>query len=131
MLVVILITARSCGGRWVGRASAEVPMSEWHKSACILCAVNCGIEISLDGRRFDRIRGDKAHPNSAGYTCNKALRLDHYQNSGERITTPRRRRPDGTFEEIDWDTAITEIAARLSAVRDAHGGDKIFFYGGG
>ena len=28
-------------------------------------------------------------------------------------TTPLRRRPDGTFEAIDWDTAIREVAARL------------------
>jgi anaerobic selenocysteine-containing dehydrogenase len=119
MLVVILILAR--GGQ----------MGEWHKSACILCACNCGIEISLDGRRFDRIRGDKAHPNSAGYTCNKALRLDHYQNSGQRLTSPLRRRADGTFEEIGWDTAISEIAAGLARVRDTRGGDKIFYYGGG
>jgi anaerobic selenocysteine-containing dehydrogenase len=106
-------------------------MGEWHRSACILCACNCGIEISLDGQRFDRIRGDKAHPNSAGYTCNKALRLDHYQNSGQRLTSPLRRRGDGTFEEIGWDTAISEIAAGLARVRDTHGGDKIFYYGGG
>ncbi|HEV2780126.1 MAG TPA: molybdopterin-dependent oxidoreductase [Actinophytocola sp.] len=59
------------------------------------------------------------------------MRLDHYQNGGHRLTTPLRRKPDGTFEEIDWDTAIAEVAARLAAVRDAYGGDKIFFYGGG
>ena len=100
-------------------------------SACILCECNCGIEINLDGRRFKRIRGDKQHPASEGYTCEKAMRLDHYQNSGDRLTSPLRRRDDGTFEEIDWDTAINEIAARLAAVRDTHGGDKIFFYGGG
>lgn len=106
-------------------------MDERHKTACILCACNCGIEITLDGRRFDRISGDKQHPNSAGYTCSKALRLDHYQNGGHRLTTPLRRRADGTFEEIDWDTAITEIAGILADVRDTHGGDKIFYYGGG
>jgi anaerobic selenocysteine-containing dehydrogenase len=39
--------------------------------------------------------------------------------------------PDGSFEEIDWDTAIREVAARFAAVRDAHGGDSIFYYGGG
>src|SRR5436190_223829 len=42
---------------------------EWHQTACILCSVNCGIEVRLDGRRFARIRGDKAHPTSRGYTC--------------------------------------------------------------
>ena len=48
-----------------------------------------------------------------------------------RLTSPMRRRSDGTYEQIDWDTAITEIADGLAAIRDAHGGDKIFYYGGG
>lgn len=103
----------------------------WHQTACILCSINCGIEVRLDGRRFERIRGDKAHPASQGYTCEKALRLDHYQNGGRRLTSPLRRRPDGTFEEIDWDTAIREVAQRFKAVRDAYGGDTILYYGGG
>ena len=73
----------------------------WRPSACILCECNCGIEIKLgaDGRGFERIRGDKAHPASQGYTCNKALRLDHYQNGrNDRVTRPLRRRSDGSFE---------------------------------
>lgn len=110
--------------------TAAPAAEEWHPSACILCECNCGIQIRLDGRRLARIRGDERHPSSAGYTCEKALRLDHYQNGG-RLTSPLRRRPDGTHEEIDWDTAIAEIAARLAAIRDQHGGDRIFFYGGG
>lgn len=109
----------------------------WHQTACILCECNCGIEVRLGeqlgtSRRFERIRGDKAHPASQGYTCEKALRLDHYQNGDNaRVTSPLRKRPDGTFEEIDWDTAIREVAARLGAVRDAHGGETILYYGGG
>ncbi|MFI5396163.1 MAG: molybdopterin-dependent oxidoreductase [Candidatus Binatia bacterium] len=107
---------------------------EWLQTACILCECNCGIEVQLGGpdeRRFARIRGDRAHPASQGYTCNKALRLDHYQNGPDRVTTPLRRRPDGTFEEIDWNTAIHEVAARLAAVRDTHGGETILYFGGG
>jgi anaerobic selenocysteine-containing dehydrogenase len=104
---------------------------EWQQTACILCECNCGIEVELEGRHFARIRGDKAHPASQGYTCNKALRLDHYQNGRHRLTSPLRRRGDGSFEEIDWDTAIAEVAARFAAIRDTHGGEKIFYYGGG
>jgi anaerobic selenocysteine-containing dehydrogenase len=111
----------------------ETTTAEWHPSACILCECNCGIEVRLgaDGRTFDRIRGDKAHPASKGYTCEKALRLDHYQNGRHRLTSPMRRRPDGTYEPIDWDTAIAEVAAGLARVRDTHGGKTIFSYGGG
>ena len=106
----------------------------WQPTACILCECNCGIEVRLGGEsgtRFERIRGDKAHPASKGYTCEKALRLDHYQHSPGRLTSPLRRRADGTFEEIDWDTAIREVAARLANVRDTYGGETIFYYGGG
>ena len=51
-----------------------MPTSEWKQTACILCECNCGIEVQLgrDGA-LARIRGDKAHPASQGYTCNKAL----------------------------------------------------------
>jgi formate dehydrogenase len=42
-----------------------------------------------------------------------------------------RRRPDGSYEEIDWDTAISEVAAGFRRIADTHGGDKIFYYGGG
>ena len=108
-----------------------MPETTWHQTACILCSLNCGIEVRLDGRRLAGIRGDKAHPGSRGYACEKAQRLDHYQNGRHRLTSPLRRRPDGTFEEIDWDTAIAEVADRFRRIRDTHGGETIFYYGGG
>jgi anaerobic selenocysteine-containing dehydrogenase len=108
-----------------------MPETTWHQTACILCSLNCGIEVRLDGRRLAGIRGDKAHPGSRGYACEKAQRLDHYQNGRHRLTSPLRRRPDGTFEEIDWDTAIAEVADRFRHIRDTHGGETIFYYGGG
>jgi formate dehydrogenase len=108
-----------------------VSTTDWHKTACILCECNCGIEVQLEGRHLARIRGDKAHPSSQGYTCNKAMRLDHYQNGPHRLTSPLRRRADGTYEEIDWDTAIAEVAAGFKRLALQHGGETIFYYGGG
>jgi anaerobic selenocysteine-containing dehydrogenase len=106
-------------------------VDEWQSTACILCECNCGIVVQLDGRKLAKIRGDKEHPASQGYTCNKALRLDHYQNNRSRLTSPMRRRPDGGYEEIDWETAIAEIAAGFKRIAETYGGDKIFYYGGG
>ncbi|MBK7862975.1 MAG: molybdopterin-dependent oxidoreductase [Archangiaceae bacterium] len=107
---------------------------EWKTTACILCECNCGLEVQLGGeqnRHLVKLRGDDAHPASQGYACEKAHRLDHYQHGPDRITTPLRRKSDGTFEAIDWPTAIREVSARLARVRDTHGGDTIFYYGGG
>lgn len=105
--------------------------SDWQQTACILCECNCGIVVQTEGRTLAKIRGDKEHPASQGYTCNKALRLDHYQNNPNRLTSPMRRRADGSYEEIDWDTAIAEVAAGFAHIRDSYGGDKVFYYGGG
>jgi anaerobic selenocysteine-containing dehydrogenase len=48
-----------------------------------------------------------------------------------RLTSPLRREADGTYTEIDWNTAIAEIAAGFREVIDEHGTDAGFYYGGG
>jgi anaerobic selenocysteine-containing dehydrogenase len=78
-----------------------------------------------------RIRGDKRHPVSEGYLCQKAQRLNYYQNHRDRLTSPLRRREDGSFEEISWETAIQEIAAKLVYLRDTFGGRSLAYFGGG
>ncbi len=106
-------------------------MSSWHKTACILCSQNCGIEVEVQDGHLVKIHGDKDHPASQGYACEKAQRLDYYQNARDRISRPLRRRKDGTFEAVDWDTAIAGVAAGFQAVKSHHGGEAIFHYGGG
>lgn len=106
-------------------------VDEWQHTACILCECNCGIVVQVQDRTLAKIRGDKQHPASRGYTCNKALRLDHYQNNANRLTSPMRRRDDGSYEEIDWDTAIAEVAEGFQRIAKTYGGERIFYYGGG
>ena len=108
-------------------------MTDWKKSACILCENNCGIEVQLDDaqKHIVRTRGDKAHPASQGYLCQKASRLDYYQNGKDRILSPLKKRADGSFEEISWEQAIAEVAERFTRLKDDFGGKSIFYYGGG
>jgi anaerobic selenocysteine-containing dehydrogenase len=105
--------------------------NEWVPTACILCSRNCGIEVEIQGREMKRIRGDHSHPISEGYLCQKAQRLNYYQNHSDRLTSPLRRREDGSFEEISWDTAIREIASKLVHLRDTFGGRSLAYFGGG
>jgi anaerobic selenocysteine-containing dehydrogenase len=108
-------------------------MQEWKPTACMLCENNCGIEakISEDGQSIAKIRGDNLHPASQGYVCQKASRIDFYQNGIDRIKQPLKRTASGSYEEISWDTAITEIAEKFVSVKNRFGGNKIFYYGGG
>lgn len=107
--------------------------SEWISTACILCTLNCGVKVQLneEGSEIVRTKGDDDHPASRGYLCNKASRLNFYQNRDDRLLSPMKRNADGGYDPIDWDSAIEEIASRLGGIRDEHGGDKIFYYGGG
>lgn len=102
-----------------------------HQTACILCSRNCGLRIDVEDGQFTRIRGDEDHPLTRGYICQKAARLGHYQHSGERLTQPLKRLDDGRFVPVSWDEALTDIAARLVALRERHGGQSFAFLGGG
>lgn len=101
------------------------------KTACILCSRNCGLVIDIREGHFTKIRGDDDHPVSKGYLCQKAARLEHYQHHDDRLTHPLKRQPDGSFARVSWDEALTDIARRLRALRERHGGDAFAFAGGG
>ena len=106
-------------------------MSVVEQAACILCSRNCGLRVEIDGARITSVRGDDAHPVSRGYVCQKAARLQYYQENGDRLEHPLRRAPDGTFTRVSWDEARADIARRLLAIRARHGGRAFAFYGGG
>ncbi len=107
---------------------------DWKKTACILCSLNCGLEVQTggeEGRQILKIRGDDDHPGSQGYVCEKSQRMNYYQNGSDRLTSPMRRRPDGSYEAISWEVAIAEIATTLRQIKHRYGGESIFYYGGG
>lgn len=101
------------------------------KTACILCSRNCGLTVEINNGTFGKIRGDDDHPVSKGYICQKAARLTHYQHHADRLHSPLKRQPDGTFLPVSWDVALGEIAAQLLQIRGDHGGDAFAFVGGG
>jgi len=105
--------------------------NEWQSTACMLCSIGCAIEVQVEGQTLKKIRGDKAALSSEGYICQKAARLDHYQNHSERLTKPLRRNAKGEFETIEWDTAIKEIATKMKSIKQEHGGHAFAYYGGG
>lgn len=41
------------------------------KTACILCSRNCGLKVEIENGKFTKIRGDKDHPLTKGYICQK------------------------------------------------------------
>ena len=69
------------------------------------------------------VRGDPAHPPTAGVLCTKVSRYAERTYHQDRLLHPMRRvgkKGEGKFERISWDEAISTIAQRLGqiALRD-------------
>jgi anaerobic selenocysteine-containing dehydrogenase len=75
-----------------------------------------------------KLRGNAAHPFSAGELCPKVNRFLDRVYSPERLLHPLRRvgpKGAGEFERITWDEALAEIARRLHDVIDTHGAEAV------
>ncbi|WP_156509099.1 molybdopterin-dependent oxidoreductase, partial [Oleiphilus sp. HI0132] len=105
--------------------------TELHKTACILCSRNCGLDVTTQDGKLIKIKGDPQHPMTKGYICQKAARLEHYQNHDDRLTHPLKRMPDGSFQKVSWDQALDEIAEKMNVTRDQFGPDSFAIVGGG
>ncbi|MDO9355179.1 MAG: molybdopterin-dependent oxidoreductase, partial [Solirubrobacteraceae bacterium] len=98
-------------------------------STCPYCGVGCGIIATVEAGRLLQVRGDTAHPVNEGRTCRKPIELPAAAHSRARALVPKRREArDAPAAAVDWDRATGEIAARLLAIREAHGPGAIGFY---
>jgi len=103
-------------------------MGTWHKTGCVLCAQNCGLEILVEDDRLVKVKPDKSNPKSQGYACRKGLNVIHHQYPQDRITEPLKRVGDA-FEPISWDQAIEEIADKMKSIVGTHGPRAIAYMG--
>ena len=104
-------------------------MGEWHKTGCVLCAQNCGLEVLVENNRMSRVKPDKSNPRSQGYACRKGLNVIYHQYPADRLTIPLKR-VGGRFERISWGAAIDEIAAKMRELVDRHGPRSLAYMGG-
>ena len=88
------------------------------------CYDVCGIRVVLNDGEIDRVTGDPEHPENRGSLCGKCTLAYNgvWRDPSARLLRPLRRTgPRGSdgFEEVSWDDALGEIAARLCGLIDA------------
>ena len=131
-----LVDAGPDGGAGICAVDGETPPA-WEDNThvkfgavsttiCPYCGCGCGAIVTTAGEGADavvvNIEGDPDHPVNRGALCSKGQSLYQIRNNetGFRLTTPRVRRAGATeWEEVDWPTAISEIAAKVRTTRDA------------
>src|SRR3954454_11846375 len=102
--------------------------------ACPLdCPDTCSWVVTVEDGKAVRLRGNREHPFTAGALCAKVNGYLEHAAAPDRLLHPLRRvgrKGEGRFERISWDEALDEIAERLRAVIDEHGGEAIWPFQG-
>ncbi|MCV7185198.1 molybdopterin-dependent oxidoreductase [Mycolicibacterium murale] len=110
--------------------STSSPGAEQRITYCRICEPMCGLIATVADGRLVSLRPDHDHPLSRGRACPKGIAFTDVQNDPDRVLEPLRRRQDGTFEQVSWDEALADIAARLSTIITNHGGHSVGQYFG-
>lgn len=90
-------------------------MAEIHARTCHLCEANCGVLMTVEDGKVTSVKGNPDHVLSEGYICPKATAIPDIQNDPDRLRRPVKKVGD-KWEEISWDQALSEIAAKHQAV---------------
>ena len=101
------------------------------RSFCRICTAVCGILVDVSGDRVVRVRGDRSHPLSHGYTCAKGRALPRMHHHPDRLERPLVR-VGGALQPTTWDACLDDLADRLRAILSEHGPRAIaVFFGSG
>ncbi len=88
---------------------------------CPYCALQCGMYVAKG-----EITPREDIPANAGGLCQKGWTAAELLTSPERLTTPLLH-----GSPVSWDEALDYVAARIEAIRAAHGPDAVAVFGGG
>lgn len=95
------------------------------------CPDTCSFHVKVKDGVAVEIKGDRRHPVTQGFLCVKVNDYLSRTYNETRVLMPRRRvgpKGLGLFEEITWDAALEEIAARFNGIIAADGPEAILPY---
>ena len=83
------------------------------------CPDTCSMVTTVSNGVAIKVHGNEHHPATGGVLCTKVSRYTERTYHRERILNPLRRigpKGAGQFEEVSWDVALSDIAARLQSI---------------
>jgi len=94
------------------------------------CKTTLGVRSTSDGSEI--IRGDNRDKSgiNGDFLCNKGRYAFDFANSGDRITHPLVRQPNGEMKAVSWEEALAHVGKRFAELRDTRGGKSIGVIGG-
>jgi anaerobic selenocysteine-containing dehydrogenase len=103
---------------------------QWVQSACVLCSMDCGMDVAVKDGRMVGVRGRSGDRVNHGRLGPKGLFGWQANNSPDRLTRPLVRR-NGALEPAGWDEAMALVVERSRHVLDERGPLGMAFYNSG
>lgn len=106
-------------------------MAEMRSTYCNRdCPDTCRIVATVEDGRVQRLQGDRQHPVTRGFLCQRTNQFLRLQYGPDRVSQPLMRK-DGQHVPVSWDEALDRIAQELRRVVDEHGPEAVFHYRSG
>ncbi|MER5390519.1 formate dehydrogenase subunit alpha [Saccharopolyspora sp. NPDC002686] len=100
------------------------PITTTTTTTCGYCGVGCTLDVHTRDGTIAAVTPTHGAPVNRGHACIKGRFAHTFTSADDRLTTPLLRR-DGHLVEASWQEAATEVAQRLTEIRDRHGPDSI------
>ncbi|MDR6890064.1 MULTISPECIES: formate dehydrogenase subunit alpha [Variovorax] len=107
----------------VGAGKVEIK-----RTVCSHCSVGCASDAVVENGVWVRQEPVFDSPINLGAHCAKGAALREHGHGEYRLRYPMKL-VNGKYERISWDTALTEITARLKDLRQASGPDSVYWIG--
>jgi formate dehydrogenase major subunit len=107
----------------VGAGKVEVK-----RTVCTHCSVGCAVDAVVENGVWVRQEPVFDSPLNLGSYCAKGASLREHGHGEFRLRYPMKL-VNGKYQRISWDTALTEISARMMELKKASGPDSVYFVG--
>src|SRR5574341_1344020 len=110
------------------KRAPQPPKLEQHKTICTKCAVGCGLIGEVQNGVWVAQEPWFEHPINQGSLCSKGAAAREHVISEKRLRYPMKLE-GGKWKRVSWDTAMSEITAKLKEIRAKHGPDALMILG--
>ena len=106
------------------KAAPQPPKLAQAKTICTKCAVGCGLIGEVQNGVWVSQEPWFEHPINQGSLCSKGAGARSAVTTEKRLRYPMKLR-DGKWVRLSWDQALSEVAAKLTELRQKHGPDTL------
>ncbi len=118
---------RTPGRFGLGQVPARKAPDATTGMTCGYCSTGCGLTIHLRDGEAVNLTPSADYPVNLGMACPKGWEALTVLEADDRATTPLLRGADGQRRPVDWETAMTTMAARFKAIQAEHGDDSVAY----